>query len=321
MKSCRITAGKNTPRRQNLTRTVMDFLGDSRMSKTSKTLLLFLAMAFSFAGMGLFSKTVLAESWRLAQATSDEAVELEFWRSVKDTNSPDELRAYLRAFPNGKFRPLAEIRLKKLESRNKAKIPTTGANGTPVVSPQPTRIPDSTPIRSPELIREAQGWLYNLNYPISRADGRLGPETKRALAMYHKNVKLPWGQELTYGTLRRMRKAKLPTKWAAVAYSSRGTYKAVWNVFTRREAERRVLAPCRRKAGKKCRLLTAADSSCISVAHYKGRRWQGSFAVLRGKLEDARALAMRNCIENRKETSPCRIIVSVCGDGSHKNRI
>ena len=39
-----------------------------------------------------------------------------FWDSVKDTNNPDELRAYLEEFPNGVFAKLARIRLKALET-------------------------------------------------------------------------------------------------------------------------------------------------------------------------------------------------------------
>ena len=34
-------------------------------------------------------------------------VELEFWRSIKDSNKPEELNAYLTNYPNGTFKPLA----------------------------------------------------------------------------------------------------------------------------------------------------------------------------------------------------------------------
>src|ERR1700682_2540096 len=34
-------------------------------------------------------------------------IELEFWRSIKDSNKPEELNAYLGSYPNGKFRSLA----------------------------------------------------------------------------------------------------------------------------------------------------------------------------------------------------------------------
>jgi hypothetical protein len=43
-------------------------------------------------------------------------VELEFWRSVKESNKPEELNAYLSNYPNGQFRSLALARIASLES-------------------------------------------------------------------------------------------------------------------------------------------------------------------------------------------------------------
>jgi peptidoglycan hydrolase-like protein with peptidoglycan-binding domain len=43
-------------------------------------------------------------------------VELEFWRSVKDSNKPEELNAYLTNYPNGQFKALALARIASLEN-------------------------------------------------------------------------------------------------------------------------------------------------------------------------------------------------------------
>ncbi|MFG3593325.1 caspase family protein [Bradyrhizobium sp. RDI18] len=43
-------------------------------------------------------------------------VELEFWRSIKDSNKPEEFNAYLTSYPNGQFRSLALSRIASLES-------------------------------------------------------------------------------------------------------------------------------------------------------------------------------------------------------------
>jgi hypothetical protein len=53
-----------------------------------------------------------------AAAGSSQAsdVELEFWRSIKDSNKPEELNAYLTNYPNGQFRSLALSRIASLES-------------------------------------------------------------------------------------------------------------------------------------------------------------------------------------------------------------
>jgi hypothetical protein len=42
-------------------------------------------------------------------------VELEFWRSIKDSNKPEELNAYLTNYPNGTFKSLALARIASLQ--------------------------------------------------------------------------------------------------------------------------------------------------------------------------------------------------------------
>ena len=42
--------------------------------------------------------------------------EIEFWQSVKASQDPAELQAYLDLYPQGKFAPLARIRIRKLSS-------------------------------------------------------------------------------------------------------------------------------------------------------------------------------------------------------------
>jgi Caspase domain/Putative peptidoglycan binding domain len=43
-------------------------------------------------------------------------IELEFWRSIKDSNKPEELNAYLTNYPNGQFKALALSRIAALEN-------------------------------------------------------------------------------------------------------------------------------------------------------------------------------------------------------------
>jgi uncharacterized caspase-like protein len=43
-------------------------------------------------------------------------VELEFWRSIKDSNKSEELNAYLTNYPNGTFKPLALTRIAELQN-------------------------------------------------------------------------------------------------------------------------------------------------------------------------------------------------------------
>ena len=49
-------------------------------------------------------------------ATAASEVELEFWRSIKESNKPEELNAYLTNYPNGTFKSLALARIAALQN-------------------------------------------------------------------------------------------------------------------------------------------------------------------------------------------------------------
>ena len=53
---------------------------------------------------------------QVAAVTATTEAELEFWRSVKDTNKPEELNAYLSNYPGGQFRSLALARIASLQN-------------------------------------------------------------------------------------------------------------------------------------------------------------------------------------------------------------
>jgi adenylate cyclase len=48
------------------------------------------------------------------RAPADPDIELSFWESVRNSDNPESLKAYLDKYPSGEFRALAEIRLKEL---------------------------------------------------------------------------------------------------------------------------------------------------------------------------------------------------------------
>jgi Caspase domain/Putative peptidoglycan binding domain len=52
----------------------------------------------------------------VASSSGGTDIELEFWRSVKESNKPEELNAYLSAYPNGQFKSLAAARIASLEN-------------------------------------------------------------------------------------------------------------------------------------------------------------------------------------------------------------
>src|ERR1700675_4113235 len=52
----------------------------------------------------------------VASNSGGSEVEVEFWRSVKESNKPEELNAYLTSYPNGQFKSLAQARIASLEN-------------------------------------------------------------------------------------------------------------------------------------------------------------------------------------------------------------
>jgi uncharacterized caspase-like protein len=73
--------------------------------------------------------TTVASAAPTAPAT---AMEVEFWRSVKDSNKPEELNAYLNSYPNGAFKALALGRIAKLQDNGQ---PSATRNLTTAVDP------------------------------------------------------------------------------------------------------------------------------------------------------------------------------------------
>ena len=59
-------------------------------------------------------------------AASD--VELEFWRSIKDSNKPEELNAYVNRYPKGEFKPIALARLASLQNGPSTNTATRNLN-------------------------------------------------------------------------------------------------------------------------------------------------------------------------------------------------
>ena len=50
-----------------------------------------------------------------ARDPADREIELAFWESIRESDNPEAVQAYLDKYPTGEFRSLAEIRLKELK--------------------------------------------------------------------------------------------------------------------------------------------------------------------------------------------------------------
>jgi len=108
-------------------------------------------------------------------------VELEFWRSVKDSNKPEELNAYVTNYPNGQFKPLALARIAALENG-----PSTATrNLTPGIDPA-TFTEDASQVTEDQIgldkgqRRDVQRRLTGLGFD-TKMSGKFDDETRAVI--------------------------------------------------------------------------------------------------------------------------------------------
>jgi len=128
------------------------------------------------------SGTPAATTLASAAPATATAMEVEFWRSVKDSNKPEELNAYLTSYPNGAFKALALGRIAKLQDGGQ---PGATRNLTAAIDPDTfTLEADQT---SEDQIgldrgqrRDVQRRLTGLGFD-TRATGKFDDNTRSAI--------------------------------------------------------------------------------------------------------------------------------------------
>jgi hypothetical protein len=111
-------------------------------------------------------------------------VELEFWRSIKDSNKPEELNAYLSSYPNGQFKSLALARIASLENGPS----TTTRNLSTGVDPA-TFTEDSNQTTEDQIgldkgqRRDVQRRLTGLGFDV-KANGKFDEDTRAVIARW-----------------------------------------------------------------------------------------------------------------------------------------
>ncbi|MBV9462398.1 MAG: peptidoglycan-binding protein, partial [Bradyrhizobium sp.] len=108
-------------------------------------------------------------------------MELEFWRSVKDSSKVEELNAYVTNYPNGAFKPLALTRIAKLEGGD------TSANATRNLTADGSSLSDEADQAAEDQIgldrgsrRDAQRRLTRLGFDV-HANGKFDDETRTVI--------------------------------------------------------------------------------------------------------------------------------------------
>jgi hypothetical protein len=113
-------------------------------------------------------------------------VELEFWRSIKDSNKPEELNAYLASYPNGQFRSLALSRIASIESgakdANATRNLTTGVDPATFKEEANQTTEDQIGLDKGQR-RDVQRRLNGLGFD-TKATGQFDPATRAVIARW-----------------------------------------------------------------------------------------------------------------------------------------
>ncbi|WP_440640463.1 caspase family protein [Bradyrhizobium sp. PUT101] len=116
-----------------------------------------------------------------ASAANSDGVELEYWRSVKESNKPEELNAYLTAYPNGQFKALALARLAAIKSGPSTATRTLNAGIDPATfTDEATQLTEDQIGLSKTQRRDVQRRLTGLGFDTKQT-GVFGEETRSVL--------------------------------------------------------------------------------------------------------------------------------------------
>ncbi len=112
-------------------------------------------------------------------------VELEFWRSIKDSNKIEEFNAYLTNYPSGTFKSLALARIAALQDgpSNATRNLTTDAVDQAVFSEEASELTEDRLGLDRNQRRDIQRRLTGLGFDI-RASGRFDEATRVVIARW-----------------------------------------------------------------------------------------------------------------------------------------
>ena len=156
------------------------------------------------------SSTLAQESDSIAHWIELErlAAEREFWASVKESEDPAEIRAYLGQFPGGMFDALARNRLRRLDASAENILPPKSSESSESPessSPESTAVSshEASPVSSSsvESVEKALGLtraqrtlvqrgLTALKFDAEPADGVFGPRTRTAINTGRNTIRL-----------------------------------------------------------------------------------------------------------------------------------
>ncbi|MEC9368382.1 MAG: hypothetical protein VX871_06775 [Pseudomonadota bacterium] len=147
--------------------------------------------AWRFPAVVLAAAVMIAWAWCPSARAQSDAAEIEFWQSVKNSTAAAELEAYLKAYPNGQFAPLAKLRIDKLRG-GAAPTAAPGSTAVPAGKP-PASPPPQLAAASAPPVHDCDRLAAHPGDPDRKAEGvlmenidagRARPACEKALAEY-----------------------------------------------------------------------------------------------------------------------------------------
>jgi peptidoglycan hydrolase-like protein with peptidoglycan-binding domain len=181
--------------------------------------------------------------------------------------------------------------------------------------------PEAPP--SPELTREIQSRLFDLNYLVW-PDGNWDDRTRAAIKHWHQITNRPVSEVMSGDDVAYLRTAKPSKSWGGVVYDSSGHYRLFVKRANRREVVDEALAYCQKNLeAKQCRLDLVLDATmgdnCTGIAHADWTDGQGSHSTgttaRRADIKTASDDAVNVCASVAPREN-CKLLAAVCADGS-----
>jgi hypothetical protein len=166
--------------------------------------------------------------------------------------------------------------------------------------------PDRVPIKDALLLRELHDRLYEHNFDPEPLDSKNGMRV--AITQFQSKSNMTPTGEATEGVLTRLRKLDDLKPWGSIVYGPDGDK---WGISWNHDSRRAAVDDARKNCGtSKCAMeLSFFGDRCGAFA-ISGASWS---LVQRETIARARQAALDECGKTGKS---CRIIGSVCADGS-----